>query len=466
MSWLHNNILLPFFEPERHRGLGGRLRRLQRFEAAPEAEQRAQQAALVSRILHHAYQTVPFYRREFESLGSHPNDWSPGQPLPLPITGREHLRDNQAEMISQKFRASDLRTASTGGTTSTPVQLKRNLEGLRDKTALQYHLNRWAGYDQGDSTLLVWGAESDLSRDPSWKRRMYDEVLMGRIPAPAGQISRAVLENFRRRMDRYRPEVVFGYGVTMSLLAEFLLIDGGLQHRPRTAIVTAEAITTEQKKLIERAFECPVWEHYGSREVGMVASECEYHSGLHFHPTGCLVELRYEGEVQDGPMYRLILTDLLNYGLPLLRYDTGDNVLLADGNCACGRWFPRVKSILGRAMDTFIMADGTEIPGLSVNNNIIELMHGFRHITKLQVVQKKVDFCEVRYVTVGNEGETTNELALVRKALQKVFKTPVHCEMVRVEDIPRAASGKLRLCISEVTRAPRESGPRPAGIAG
>ena len=77
-----------------------------------------------------------------------------------------------------------------------------------------------------------------------------------------------------------------------------------------------------------------------------------------------------------------------------------------------------------------------------------------------------MDFCEVRYVTVGNEGETTNELALVRKALQKVFKTPVHCEMVRVEDIPRAASGKLRLCISEVTRAPRVGVPRPAGIAG
>jgi phenylacetate-CoA ligase len=463
VSWLHNNILLPVLERERHRGLGARLRRLQQFEAMPEARQRAEQAVRVSRILQHAYETVPFYRQEFEAMGSHPRDWKPGQPVPLPITGREHLRDRQAEMISTLFKPEDLRTASTGGTTSTPVQLKRNLEGLRDKTALQYQLNRWAGYDQGDRTLLVWGMESDLSRNPSWRRRLYDETVMGRIPAPAGQINQQVLENFRDRMNHYRPKVVFGYGVTMSLLAEFLLESGGLEHQPKIAIVTAEAISRKQKNLIEKAFGCRVTEHYGSREVGMVASECEQHDGLHFHPAGCLVELRYEGDVKEGPMYRLILTDLLNYGLPLLRYDTGDNVLLADGECPCGRWFPRVKSILGRAMDTFILADGSEIPGLSLNNNIIDLMHGFRYVVQLQVIQKTVDFVQLVYVTVGDEAQTAQELALVREALQNVFKVPLQSELVRVDNIPRARSGKLRMCISEVKRTPRDrQRPTPA----
>ncbi len=470
MAWIHNNLILPVMEPERHRGLGRRLRELERFDRLPEAAQRAESAAKVTRLLNHAYDTVPYYRQTFDAAGFHPSEWTQGQNIPVPLTDRDTLRVQQDQMVSRRYRADQLQWASTGGTTNTPVRLWRDIEGLRQKTALQFHLNRTAGYDQGDPTLLIWGAARDLDLNPSWKRKFYDEQVMHSFAAPAGQISDEIFQRFRDRLNEHKPKVLFGYGVTMARFAQYLEAHNESHHNPKVIIVTAEAITASEREYIERVFQCRVTDQYGSRDVGMVAMSCEHHTGMHFHPAGCLTEFLYHGMSADGPMHRVVITDLMNYGMPLIRYDTGDCVLLDDVQCPCGRWYPRVKTVLGRALDTFVMADGTEIPGLAMANQMLLLTHSFRHITQLQVIQKDYDQVQVRYVTTGSKEETERELSQVSVAMQRVFKVAIRCTMVQVQEIPRAASGKLRLCISEVPRpglaaAPPEPSPIQSAVA-
>jgi phenylacetate-CoA ligase len=453
LSWIHNNLILPLAEPERHWGLGRRLRELERFDRLPEAKQRAESSAKVMRLLTHAYDTVPYYRQVFDEAGFHPSEWTQGQNIPIPLTSRDTLRVQQDQMVSRRYRAEQLQSASTGGTTNTPVRLWRDIEGLRQKIALQYHLNRTAGYDQGDPTLLIWGAQRDLEMNPSWKRKFYDEQLMHHFTAPAGQISDLIFQRFRDRLNERKPKVMFGYGVTMARFAQYLESNNLSHHNPKVIIVTAEAITAPEREYIERVFQCRVTDQYGSRDVGMVAMNCEHHTGMHFHPAGSLTEFVHHGTAPDGgTIHRLIITDLMNYGMPLIRYDTGDCVLLDDVQCPCGRWYPRVKTVLGRALDTFVLADGTEIPGLAMANQLLLLTHSFRYITQLQVIQKDYDKVQVRYVTAGSNEETERELAQVSTALQRAFKVAIRCTMVKVQDIPRAASGKLRLCISEVPR--------------
>lgn len=452
MSWIHNNLILPTLEPDRHRGLGRRLRDLERFEKLPEDQQRAISADKMARLLTHAYDTVPYYRQAFDAAGFHPSEWSPGQIVPIPLTNRETLRTQLDQMISRRYTADQLESATTGGTTSTPVRLWRDVEGLRLKTALQYHLNRKMGYDQGDSTLLIWGAERDLEMNPSWKWKLYEQKIMRRIPAPAGQISDAIFHRFLGRLNENRPRALYGYAVTLARFAQYLEATGERHHNPKVIIVTAEAVSSGERDQIERVFQCKVTEQYGSREVGMVATECAHHSGMHFHPAGCHTEFQFHGMTPDGPMHRLIVTDLMNYGMPLIRYDTGDCVLLDDEPCVCGSWYPKVKAVIGRALDTFVMADGTEVPGLAMANQLLSLTHSFRYVTQLQVIQKDFDQVHVRYVTIGGKEETERELTRVSEALQRVFKVPIRCTMVKVQEIPRAASGKQRLCISEVPR--------------
>jgi phenylacetate-CoA ligase len=452
MSWIHNNFILPIFEPERHRGLGGRLRNLKRFEALPAQHQRAIQAENVAKLLNHAYSTVPYYRRISDQAGFYPSSWKQGEPIPLPLLDKEIIRTHDDQLISRRYSANDLRSAKTGGTTSTPVLFWRDVNALREKTALQFHLNRWSGFDQGDSILMVWGAERDLELNPSWRWKLYEQGLMRRIPAAAGQISSSIFQVFLDRLNQHRPDILYGYGVTLARFAEFVRDSNVKHHLPRAIIITAEAITPADRDCIEQTFGCKATDQYGSRDVGMIGSECEHHSGLHFHPAGCLIEFEYAGMTSDGPMHRLIVTDLLNYGMPLIRYDTGDCVIVDRAPCPCGRWFPRVKAILGRASDNFVLSDGTEVPGNTFATKLALLANGFRHVTQLQVIQKEMDRVVLLYAASGRPSEIELELSRVREALQDMVKVTMHCTMTQVPEIRREASGKLRFCISEVNR--------------
>src|SRR5215472_13654540 len=173
MSWIHTAVVLPLAEPDRYKGLRSRLRELQKFDSLSREKQLEVQEMKVRRILQHAYQTVPYYRRLFDDAGFRASDWKSGRPIPIPALTRDLLRVNGDSLRSRAFPTAMLRGATTGGTTSAPVPIWRDLEGLRNKVALQIHLTRQSRFDEGEQVLVIWGAEPDLALNPSWKWKLY-----------------------------------------------------------------------------------------------------------------------------------------------------------------------------------------------------------------------------------------------------------------------------------------------------
>ena len=141
MSLFHTHFLLPLAEPERHAGLPRRLREIRKFECMTEKTQREEQQRRLQRILQHAYDTVPFYRRQFDAAGFRPADARVDRPLPLPILRRDDLREAGNSLLSNNYRLDELRQAGSSGTTSTPIQFYRDIEGLRNKIARQGQVN-------------------------------------------------------------------------------------------------------------------------------------------------------------------------------------------------------------------------------------------------------------------------------------------------------------------------------------
>lgn len=451
MSWIHNAVILPFFEPERHRGLSERLRKLERFERLPREKQLGIQEDGVRRMLLHAYQTTPYYRRLFDDAGFRLRGWKSGQPIPVPALTRDLLRLNPDNLRSRAIPMEMLRGATTGGTTSAPVQIWRDVEALRNKTALQFHLNRKSGFDQGTRVLNIWGAERDLALKPSWKWKLYEQGLLRRHNAGAGQLNELVLEGFAEKLNRYRPHIIFGYAGTIHHFAHYLQTQREPFHKPRRIIVTAEATTAKEREEMEQIFACPVTEHYGSRDIGMVAAQCDEGKRLHFHPAACYLEMVYSGQTAAGPMYQLFVTDLLNSGMPMIRYDTADCVLLEEKPCVCGSWFPSVKGVLGRTLDNFMLSDGSMVPGIAVTAAIAGVKEGFRQVMQLQVIQKNLDHMHLRYVADGDSGVIQKELGHVRAEIEKLLRAEVRWTAERVPEILRERSGKLRFCISELS---------------
>ena len=340
MSFFHTHLLLPLAERERNAGLARRLREIRRYERMSEKDQRAIQQQRLQRILQHAYDTVPHYRKRFDDAGFRPSDARVDRPLPLPALCRDDLREGGESLRSNAYPLQDLRQAGSSGTTSTPIQFYRDIEGLRNKTAIQWQLNSWADYNPGDSVLMLWGAHRDLAMKPSWRWRLYEERLMRCIPAPSGIINDDILERFRERYESRRPSVLYAYSTVLGAFAAYMQ-KHGMKHQPTTIIATAEVMNDENRNLAESVFGVPVTMHYGSREVAMICRRM-FAASRHALPSLVLyLEFDPIGETPDGPAYRLLVTDLLNYGQPFIRYDTGDCVTLGSQQCTCGRSFPR-----------------------------------------------------------------------------------------------------------------------------
>jgi phenylacetate-CoA ligase len=455
MPWIHNAVILPLLEPERHRGLLRRMRQFELYDALPQEEQLAIQERKVRAILEHAYATTPYYRRLFDEAGFSASRWRTGERMAFPTLTRDLVRANGDDLRSRAFSDAMLRRATTGGTTSVPVRIWRDIEALREKTAMQFHLNRGSGFDQGMPVLNIWGAERDLVLTPGWRWKLYEQVLMRRHNAGAGQLSEAVLANFADKLDRYRPRIVFGYAATIGIFAEYLSAQGKPFHKPEQVIVTAEPITAEMRRRMEQIFDCPVTEQYGSRDIGMVAKQCGAGQRLHFHPAACYTEFVYAGDSTEGPMYKLVVTDLLNRGMPMIRYDTDDCVLLDEGPCGCGSWYPSVKKVLGRAVDNFTMPDGSVVTGIAVTAAIARIQGGFFHVRQIQLIQKGIEQFHLRYAAEGEVPEIQAELGKFRAEIEKLLQVRVHWTAERVHEIQRERSGKMRFCISEVSAPAR-----------
>ena len=444
-------IVLPALHPESYGGLAGRLRHYRKLEGNTLAQNRELQWEALLRLLTHAYQSSPFYRRRMDEAGVRPNaNFTPPDLAKIQPLTRDDIRTRLAELRSDRFTIEELAEAATGGTTDTPVSILRSRASLPEKNAAQLCFNRWAGFEPGDKVFYLWGARQDYSENPSWRWRLYDRYLMRQVWAPTSLFNESVLESYRVSLNRFRPRIIYAYPAPLALFSEYLRDSGKEFHRPASAILTAEPLLENQRRVIEETLGCRVFEHYGSREFAMIAGECERHQGLHLNPAVAFVEfVPVEGAEVEG-LHELLVTDLLNYGMPLIRYRINDCALLGAEACACGRGYPLIRQITGRTTDVFRLPNGDFVPGVALTNRVLKVCPGLK---KVQVIQEAPDYFRVRYVPGADFGPA--DLDLLRANLKKFFSDIVQWTFERVADIERERSGKTRFCISNVGRSER-----------
>lgn len=439
--------LRPLADPS-FRAMRRHLPRLRRQARATLEENQAQQWQALTRLLRHAWETCPFYRQRFEAADLHFGDIrAPADLERLPPLTRQDLRQHLGDICSTHYAPSDLLAAATGGTTDTPVALRRDRACISIKGAIQQTYWEWAGVGAGAKVFWLWGAVSDFSQNPSWRWRLYDRYLMRQVWAPSSWLNPTVMEQYRQTMNRFRPAAVCAYPTPLYLFCAFLRATGRPYHRPRAVICTAEALLPDQRALIAEVLQCPIFEHYGARDFGMIAAECEAHRGLHLHPAAAYVESRPAGAGPEAP-HELFITDLNNYGMPLIRYQVNDCVqaALTPAVCACGRGFPLLPPITGRTADTFRLPNGNMVPGIALTNRVIKVAPS---LAKTQVIQETVREFRLRYVP--GPGFVASDLDPLRRKLDEFLGDGLQWEFEAVAEIGREASGKTRFCISRLS---------------
>jgi phenylacetate-CoA ligase len=246
---------------------------------------------------------------------------------------------------------------------------------------------------------------------------------------------------FLREMGRSRGFLLVGYVSGLKWLADMIAADRSLACRPAAIVSSAETLSPDLRRQIEAAFGCGVFDRYGSRETGLMASECERHN-MHINAESVLVEVVGAGEF--GPRTgRLIVTDLENYGMPLVRYEIGDVGSLAHRPCPCGRGLELLDRVSGRVSDFIVGAGGRRIYGEFFSQALcIDGLRSFRLVQQGDL--------SVRLELVGDAAALERSLGPALAKIQQALGAGVRVDCATVERIEVAPSGKFRSTISLV----------------
>jgi phenylacetate-coenzyme A ligase PaaK-like adenylate-forming protein len=152
-----------------------------------------------------------------------------------------------------------------------------------------------------------------------------------------------------------RPTHLVGFPSVVGRLARAALA-GELEIRPVQVSTNSEPLTDEDRKLIRDAWNVPVYNLWGSTEIGVQAVGCAHADGLHVCEDEVVLERVDDAGTPvapDQPAARVLATGLANRAFPFIRYDLGDEVTYLPGQCACGSRFARLANVAGRRDDDF-----------------------------------------------------------------------------------------------------------------
>jgi phenylacetate-CoA ligase len=242
-------------------------------------------------------------------------------------------------------------------------------------------------------------------------------------------------------LERYRPDLVTGYPSATVLLAMGCR-EAGSDFSPRAVFTDSETLLDAQREGIEAAWDCKVIDYYGL-EVGWVAGQC-HEGAYHLNPRSNVVEIvDHDGSaVPPGVLGEIVVTDLTNPLMPLIRYRTGDVASWSVNQCECGWNTPTLERIEGRLDDLVVLPDGRKLGRLD------HLFKKGRGIKEAQIVQEALDTVVIRIVPEKDYTQEDGE-QVIREALLR-FGPGVTVTIDLVPAIARTSRGKFRSVVSKV----------------
>ena len=299
--------------------------------------------------------------------------------------------------------------------------------------------------------LYLWGSVRDLT-DQETARARLGQWMRNEVWLNSFRMTPDLMHSYVLLMNESRPDHLIGYVESVVELARFIERNDLAVHSPKTVATAAGCLLPHMRELIQRVFRTGVFDQYGSREVAGIATECARHEGLHVPLQAVLVEvLRDDGTpTEPGETGRIVVTSLVNYAMPLIRYDIGDLGAWAESPCSCGRVWPLLREITGRISDTFVAADGTLVAGEYLNY----VFYLQDWVEKFQVVQESARQVRARIVRRKDLPEVGDaEAAGLEEMVKKVHLAlgdDCHVAFEFVDDIEPSASGKYRFTMSKV----------------
>jgi len=396
-------------------------------------------------IVRHAYESVPYYHKLFNSVKLKPEDIKSREDLvKIPITTKKMLQElPMSERVSRGTDISKCIKGRTSGSTGQPLDVLFSRKELSCRIAMQtrvYGLNftdkkanildRECAPSPGSPATIFGKVRKCMNWMGLW-RRYYFSL----FEEPQELVSKLL---------KIKPDIIETYPSILKLMARCIKENNIRGVAPKIIFTEAELLNQEDRKEIRAVFGGKLTDLYGIVEFGIVAWECKEHPGYHVNADIVLVEAIRDNEPVYGEEGEMVCTDLTNYTMPFIRYAVGDIVILSKEKYYCGNNFPVIELIQGRSNDFITLPSGKVVSPLLLGV-CLEKIEG---IGQYKLVQESKDILNVQIL----RGQNFNE-ATIRKfedTLRETLGSTVHININIVDEIPREKSGKIRPIVSKI----------------
>jgi phenylacetate-coenzyme A ligase PaaK-like adenylate-forming protein len=414
-------------------------------------------------LLRTAVAGSPFYARLYAGI-----DPEPAQLAELPTITKELVQRHFDEVVTDRRLRFDevqrfCRAATPGGP---PFYLDEFVLLQSSGTTGLRGCYVWDGPALADA-IAVGYRQSNRRRGAAGEHRLAAilqvdptdaaSVLMGLIPASVGakrlldirQEFSAIVEE----LNAFQPTLLAAYPYMLWLLTEAAR-DGRLHIRPERITSSADVLTAGDRAAVRSAFGIEPFDYYCSTEVPYLAWECDAHDGLHVNADYVLLE---SVDADNRPVppgtrgEKILVTNLSNRVMPLVRYEMSDQVEYATAPCPCGCRLPRLRTVAGRVEHLLILPGAGGTPVRIIEEYVDDLVGRLGGVAKYQAIQESAERLVVNVIV--RAGWSWNDVRrAVLDGLDCCFRkygvdaARVEVDLRRVEQLEPVTPGSRKVC--------------------
>jgi len=380
----------------------------------------------LSELLSHAIKTADFY-----------SNLSQGTTITgFPIVNKSVIKQNYEQFISNSYKKENLKPVVTSGSTGTPFKVLQDPNKVLRNTADTIFFANLAGYKLGQRLyyLKIWNEINKKGRASSFIQNV--------IPVDVMDQSDEFFSDFVRDLKAdTTTKSLLGYASAFEALCKYLDHTGieKVSSNVKSVITMSEALNSYTRKSLKKYFDCEPVSRYSNVENGILAQQKKGGSSFYLNTASYffeILEMNSDDPASIGKPGRIVVTDLFNYGMPMIRYDTGDVAVLdsnESGDLA-------LSTVEGRRMDTIYNTKGELISSYVITNN----MWKYTDIKQYQFVQESP---KSYYFKINTDNKFERKKELINEFL-RYFGKDAEIRVEYVSEIPLLASGKRKKVVN------------------
>lgn len=386
-------------------------------------------------LTHHARKSCSFYQKlsNVKSIED------------FPVINKTIIRSDIDSFISSKYKKTELIRVVTSGSTGTPFEVFHDTKKrLRNSADTIVFADR-AGFNVGDRLfyLKIWSASNQKSNVTAWLQNVE--------PFDVLKLADDEMVRLMELLERKGAKGILGYASALEQICKFL--DRNPDKAPRqaeviSALSMSEALSDYTKDKFKKYFNVDLFARYSNLENGILAQQFNESGNSYKVNTASyfveILKLNEDIPASSGEMGRIVITDLYNFGMPMIRYDTGDIgkfKVTGEGQID----YSILEHIEGRKLDLLFDTKGELISSYIMYKN----MWKYTEITQYQLVQ----YGEKDYLFKINTNNGFEKEQELKNEFISYLGSDANFKVEYVSEIPLLSSGKRKKIVNTFYKA-------------